>query len=249
MKQSLAEKYKTLSLAQLLEISNNPEQYTAEAFEAAKQELGSRQVTSESMAEATQLISIKEEIIRRNRSPIVKLLDWTNDRIILQIIPRALSSTEKLIRVLCIVLVVMVIPDFYHFIRGILFVIDAVMSGRGLYELEISLRIAVPVVIAFMLWQRKTAGWMLLCICLFAYVFRVLSGWLLYAGLGTKDLFGFTYLDSTAVISSTAIYLAVLYFMNRPHTRDLYHIGQAHQIIAAAIVVLLVLIKQAIEPS
>lgn len=249
MKQAFAEKYKTLPVVQLVEITIHPDQYNPEALEAAREELSSRQVSSEGLEAARQKLDVKAEALHQNTSPLVRLMDWINSRIIMQIIPRECSATEKLIRVLCIYLVVMVAPDFYYFIANILLVAERVFSGHGLYELEVSLRIAVPVMIAFLLWTRHTAGWMLLCICLFAYVFPVITGWLLYAGLDTKDLLGFTFVDSLAAIRSTIIYSVILYFMNRKHTKELYQVGRTQQVIAAAIVLLLVLIKQATGPS
>lgn len=249
MKQAFAEKYKTLSLVQLVEIVSHPDQYTPEALEAAREELGSRQVSSDGLEEARQKLDLKAEALRQNTSPLVRLMDWINDRVIRQAIPGELAPTEKIIRVICIYLVATAMYDFYYFILNILFVINAVFSGHGLYELYLSLSIAVPVIIAFLLWNRKTAGWMLLCICLFAYVFQVITGWLLYAGTGAKDVLGFTFVDSPAAITSTVVFSLMLYFMNRKQTMTLYDAGRAHQLIAAAIVVLVVLSKQAIGPS
>ncbi len=163
------ERYKSYSNAELIKVIESSSDYQPEAVETAKNEIAQRQLTDKELKEAkTELenqrqeknnqIEKKREIENKVKKIATSIVDTINP------IQQSTPSTDKLIRLIMIVFVLISVYQLYDNFEMLKFMFS---NSGGEWDFSIILYFVplflVPIAAA-LFWFRKKIGWILLVI-------------------------------------------------------------------------------------
>jgi hypothetical protein len=164
-----AERYKTLSNADLLKIIDNPVDYKHVAIVAAETELANRDLSEDQLANAAaENDAINQEVLRRREKKRVfkdKVNDISNSIIdTVHPIQQAPPSTNKIITLLSLVFGGMFLVVFFNQLS----LIVIMLTGRYKMWVFSLFFYILPIILigiaTFLFWRRKKSGWRLFCI-------------------------------------------------------------------------------------
>lgn|GEM_PF-5617313 len=237
-----AEKYKTLSNAQLVEIIDTPDNYQAAAVTAAEDELLARNISLEDMAEAragnkvrTDETAAKAEKKKAFENKFVNAASLVIETI--SPVQKTPASVNRVILLLSIVFGIFGLVQIYHFADY------EIRDLRLNYHMPISM--TLPSLVqglylvgtAFMFWKRMKWGWVFLGI------------YITYSAAGTITavlvvLFRNTFVDglhydfypynAASFLFSGLFYGCCIWYIYRANMRALYTIDKPLSIITAA---------------
>jgi hypothetical protein len=234
-----AEKYKTLSNAQLVEITLNPGDYQAAAVQAAEQELLSRNLAEEELAKAraeNQLLADEklesEEAFNAQASRIKDFLFKLPGSLIKNDTPKYIGVIILIIAILSLWVGVDELFRFFARLFPVRPVQRSLLSLLGSFSLFSGIYLSLT---AILFWQRKKWGWIYLtgytvfCITNQAIFITQLiwSGQIsFYFSVGAWSSF------STIILRDTLIYIAIVVFVFQKKVRTLYQINRKAGVMA-----------------
>jgi hypothetical protein len=237
-----AEKYKTLSIAQLLEIIDTPENYQPLAIAAAEDELLARNVSiaemTESRAENELRANEKDAKIERKRAFEDKLVNAANSAI--ETIHPVQKTPASANRVILLISIVFAIFGLVHLYRFAYYIIG---SWHMIYHMRVSL--IFPYLFqglflagtAFLFWKRMKWGWIFLGVytnfsAAGAVIAIFISLWkdLLRPGMH----YGFYASAIPSFLFTGLFYGCCTWFLYKFETREIYKIDKYLSIIVAA---------------
>jgi len=224
-----ANHYKTITITELLEIIENPDNYQPVAVEAAKKEMQNRSPSETEMADAKEYF-ILEELQKEKRRAFemksktlaINFVEGINS------IHLSLPAIDKQIH---IVSAGYALAFIFNFISDIRYFPSFFMDmGRWplpsilFFEGHLILLLAV-----FFFWQKTAIGWQLLMF----YVINTLCAriWLTYTMLSVKPYYNFL---NQKIFPNPALHTLIfqllilggtIYFLCKPDIREIYKIG------------------------
>lgn len=219
--------YKRLSIAELLDILENPGSYQAVAIEAAKKEFSNRQLSEKELAilkndqlENQLLMEEKEQ----KKKAFQDKMEYNGNSIIASINPdqEGISKNERSIR---IVVVGLSAICFYQVIREIptiqIFIKD--FADMPIVAFYLTLELIVLPLALFLFWKRRPTGWRLLTIWLTYFVVEKTT---MFLSSFTLGLFSYMIqLNSTpGFIIHLIILCGALYIICRKDIREEFKI-------------------------
>ncbi|HZY35063.1 MAG TPA: hypothetical protein VFE53_00355 [Mucilaginibacter sp.] len=235
-----AEKYKTLSLAQLPDIIDTPENYEAPAISAAEDELLARNLSIEEMAEARAENELhaneKEAKAERKNAFENKLVNTANSMIdAIHPVQKPPASLNRVILLISIFFGISGLIDLYH-------CADYLISIWH-YNMRVSLMIPYFLLgfyltgTALLFWKKIKWGWIFLTVyitysasgAVFGVLFELLRRGLI---LGARtDYFPGNYPSLLFII---LFYGCCAWFISKSETREIYKIDKYLGLITAA---------------
>jgi len=229
------ESYKTLSNPELLKIVGNPEDYQPIAVEAAKVELGNRQLSEEELAsaKAENDFEIQNKSVHIEKKKVLenKLKRFGNSAIeAIHPIRQGTLSVIRIINILSLVFVIMFLLEIFNqfdFIKFMLTNKNAKWDfGTIIYFIPL---IFIPTA-TFLFWRRRKWGWILFCIF---FTYSALSSVALAFKLLLSNRAANTQIDNlfpsaspSSFIWNIVFYGAYLWFLFRIDIREIYSIDK-----------------------
>jgi hypothetical protein len=238
------ERYKTLSIPDLLKIIDNPTDYQPGAVEAAENELEGRQLNDEELAAA------KEENDAENQEKQIKIEKYKvfEDKVKiigfsiadeLNPIKTGILSPDKIISRISILFgMLFLFQAFTQF--GLILFIFTDKSSKWDFSIVLYLLpyILLPLAV-FLFWRRKKSGWILLAIFLVYSALITIVTFLMElrtdnsGGAGIGGLFPATSLATYLV--RLFIYSGCLWLICKNNIREIYAINKQMMFISAGV--------------
>lgn len=250
-----AEKYKTLSVAQLLEITDTPENYQPAAVTAAEDELLARNLTLAEMTEARaeNELAANERAARSDRKRAVEHRLMNAAAAVIDTISPVQKTPASEHKVILLISIVFALFGLYHFYNCFEIIRLAIVYGYH----KVFLSAALPGLFegiflcgaAWMFWKRMKWGWILLAVYLFFAPFGALFA-LIAAFFRNMTLFGDgmqlwrEYAQSA--LFGVLFFGVCIWFLYRRSIRRLYGIDKISGILTASAGVLLALLAFAL---
>ncbi len=245
-----ADKYKTLTNIQLLEVLQFPENYQSLAIEAAHLELNQRKLSDEELLRAKEIIQERNRKEEERIEKINSIKEKTssigfNFLSALNPIQVGVINAERYMRLITVFLLLGVFVDLYSSLPHIL--------HYNFFTLPYVLSLVFGLVCLITFWKRMKAGWILTSIMYCIGVIISISGIILALTFASRDVvFVGHFSNKEAVFSSLSklvIYGGLLLVLFRSDIREVYSIDKKVIYIYSAIIGLatLVLIYKAIS--
>jgi hypothetical protein len=215
---NFGETYKKLPTAKLLEILNNKQDYRPEAIVAAELELKSRTDVDAANEELKEKAAEDEE--RRQKKNELK--EKANE-IIDTVDPRSKKTPQRIVTIICVVLLIYVLYRLYYGFEFILTLLDN-KEMLNWYMLFFFVEFAFLPLALYFFYKRTKHGWYMLLIWLIYRIAGAIIGvyfWFVYYNTAnTSPLYMRP--NITAILVPLMLYGAVIYFICRSDTKALF---------------------------
>lgn len=215
--QQFAEKYKDLPDHELLNILHKPEQYQDAAVEAARLEMAARNLSSEQLSAAQQVIDEREEKEQQKRERAGLFKQKVNDSVNkvydeLNPILDESPGVEKTIRIISIIYGAIFLYRLFREFRLLPGIISGDFYLDGGYTFYIfPLLLLAPV--SILIWKKSLTGWILLCgYCCFFLPIELFYIYQLH-DYYTQPSQDFTFIPFLSMMAEPLLHISTLYLL------------------------------------
>jgi len=221
MSRLFADKYKTLSDAQLIAILHKGEDYVPEALEAAQAELNSRQLTDAQLEEA-RLDFIDTETAEQQKAPDIATSLY-NRFSLHSLLPENSNQTDKRILSITTWYILIKLLDIYTFYKyaGISHFKDVVATFHLAFFLSLN---GGYVTLAYFFYKRRRVAWIILATLLYLTCWSELGNWCTMAITWMHVDWEFYFIRNWGHLIYIGSVILVLYLMHQPRMRVVYKI-------------------------
>ncbi|MBS1635805.1 MAG: hypothetical protein JST26_07760 [Bacteroidetes bacterium] len=223
MTKQLADTYKKLSTAKLLDIIENRKDYQPIAIEIAKLELAGRQDIEQAKSEvrkkndeAQKKLAEKKQRRKEASDKALKVLEYAD--------PLIEKTPEKTIVIICTVLL---LAFLFKTVTGFNLIISAfkdIANGDFTVSMFLLEYFYLPVAV-FFLWKKTVTGWKMLLIWLVYQLILDCSGLYLFfkmSGIGDSFMQFMPMPDLSAILFGVVFHGGLIYFIFKPNVKALF---------------------------
>jgi hypothetical protein len=223
--------YKTWSNLELFQLLQNKNDYQEEAVEAATAEINSRglsQTELEILQEQFQQSESAKQTIRQNS--LAKRLEEKKGKIIADLNPLAVKTTEKNVRLLCYSIALII---FYNFIGDYRMISTMIMQGHfnSFTVLLLMPYLFVPIGI-YSFWKKQKFGWSIIAIWLALSAVMIITGYIWELRISDDNVLNrfFPKRGLNHYLLLLFIFGGLLFYVNTKKITELFNIDKKFQL-------------------